>query len=53
MPRQSAAAVRAEQRVIRFFERHLKLTTGRWTGRPFMLEPLQRDEHRPAPSTGG
>lgn len=42
-PRRSAAAVRAEQRVIRFFERHLHQTKGRWTGKPFVLEPWQSD----------
>jgi phage terminase large subunit-like protein len=44
VPRRSAASVRAEQRVVRFFERHLKQTKGRWTGQPFILEPFQRDE---------
>lgn len=44
MPRRSAASVRAEKRVVRFFERHLKQTKGQWTGQPFVLEPWQRDE---------
>jgi phage terminase large subunit-like protein len=31
-------------RVVRFFERHLKQTKGRWRGKPFLLEDWQRDE---------
>lgn len=42
--RRAAKVPPSAARVIRFFERHLKLTTGRWTGSPFLLEPWQRDD---------
>lgn len=31
------------ERVVRFFERNLRHTKGRWGGHPFLLEPFQQD----------
>jgi phage terminase large subunit-like protein len=49
-PSRSAAAAesywfdeRAARKAVAFFQRHLCFTKGEWAGRPFVLEPWQRD----------